>query len=83
MKNINRVPKKQWLRWSDKAKRVFNETYAFMMDNPDIITHPKQKPILFFHWKTICWNAAWIAADAVMGYRNDIEDNAIVRRKIA
>lgn len=65
MRNSNRVPKKQWRKWSGVARRVFNATYSFIHDNPDLMQHPgapKPKP---FHWKTVAWNAAWIAADAV------------------
>ena len=65
MSHRNRVPKKQWRTWSLQARRVFNDTYSFIHDNPDLMQHPaapKPKP---FHWKTVAWNAAWIAADAV------------------
>lgn len=65
MKNRNRVPTKQWRKWSAKAHDVFNEVYSFAYDNPDLMTHPaapKPKPL---YWKTVAWNAAWIAADAV------------------
>jgi len=65
MRNLYRVPKKQWRKWSDLARKVFNATYNFMMDNTKVMIHPKSpmpKPV---HFKTIAWNAAWIAADAV------------------
>lgn len=65
MRNQNRVPKKQWRRWSETARRVFNETYRFMMSNKRLMLHPKQEPPKPYHWKTTAWNAAWIAADAV------------------
>ena len=67
VRNQNRVPRAQWRKWTNAARRVFNDTYAFMMKNPDLITHPampKPKP---FHWTTLAWNAAWIAADALNG----------------
>ena len=63
--NRNRVPKKEWHKWSAGARRVFNHVYTFVHSNPDLMNHPdapKPKP---FHWKTVAWNAAWIAADAV------------------
>lgn len=65
MKNVNRVPKKQWARWSLTARRVFNEVNGFMLDNQWLMLHPKSPQPNKEHYKTIAWNAAWIAADAV------------------
>lgn len=65
MRNLYRVQKKQWRKWSTAARKVFNETYRFMMRNPNLMLHPKQEPPKPVHWKTTAWNAAWIAADAV------------------
>ena len=65
MSNLFKVPKKQWMRWSPKAKEVFNRLYPFALSNQRLMIHPKQvvnKPV---YWKTCAWNAAWIAADAV------------------
>lgn len=83
MNNLSRVPKKQWKRWSENAQAVFNETYRFMMENPDIIRHPKDNGPIPFYWKVICWNAAWIAADVSDGYWNKITKNWIIRSKKA
>ncbi|HEY6020280.1 MAG TPA: hypothetical protein VIY48_10360 [Candidatus Paceibacterota bacterium] len=83
MKNINRVPKKQWNRWNSQARFVFNETYKFMMKNPDVMNHPKEKQMTPFHWKTVAWNSAWIAADACIGYTNHVTPTEILRRKAA
>lgn len=63
--NHNRVPQKVWLKWSVTARTVFNRTYDFMMNNQGVMLHPKMEKPSPQHWKTICWNAAWIAADAV------------------
>ena len=74
MKNYNKVPKKQWCDWSNKAKEVFNKTYDFFYYNQKLITHPKMGTVCGDYWKTISWNAAWIAADAVDNagiYSND------------
>lgn len=67
MKNIARVPKKQWSKWSAAAQKVFNALYTFMMENEKLMLHPKQEIPKAYHWKTTCWNSAWIAADAVDG----------------
>lgn len=64
--NANRVPIKQWRKWSPDARAVFNRVYEFVHDNPRLMTHPKMEKVAPAHWKTIAWNSAWIAADAVM-----------------
>ena len=62
--NPNRVSKKQWVKWSARARRTFNETYRFIYDNQDLMTDPKMARVAPDHWKTISWNAAWITAAA-------------------
>jgi hypothetical protein len=66
-RNVNRVPRSQWRKWSKEARAVFNRVYSFMFDNRDLMLHPKQDKPKPAHWKTTAWNAAWIAADAVDG----------------
>lgn len=63
-KNIFKVPKKQWSRWSELARGVFNRSYQFFVGNQDKMLHPKAKASTKEQWKTTAWNAAWIAADA-------------------
>lgn len=63
-RNVNQVPKKQWQKWSTDAHRVFNDVYRFMLNNPEIVMHPAMPNPKPYHWKTVAWNAAWIAADA-------------------
>lgn len=63
-KNVNRVPKKQWMKWSAGARVAFNRSYEFIYYNQDLIIHPKAATASPIQWKTIAWNAAWIAADA-------------------
>jgi len=65
--NPHKVPLKKWRKWSDTARRAFNDTYPFMRDNPGLVTHPKSPEQKAGHWNTICWNAAWLAADAADG----------------
>ena len=64
IKNMNRVPKKKWSKWSKEARAVFNACYSFFYDNQKIMNHPKAPKMSDAHWKTVAWNAAWIAADA-------------------
>ena len=67
VKNLSRVPAKAWNAWGETARRTFNRVYDFMMNNQKLMTHPGQPAFKPAHWKTIAWNAAWIAADAVDG----------------
>lgn len=64
-RNLYRVPKKQWRRWSMKARRAFNHLYGLMMRSPSLFRHPKAIRENAQHWKTTAWNSAWLAADAV------------------
>ena len=64
-RNRYRVQRGQWRKWNAKARETFNWLYGLMMDQPSLFNHPKaikQKPA---HWKTVAWNSAWLAADAV------------------
>jgi hypothetical protein len=68
-KNSYRVPKKQWAKWSEQARSVFNTVYSAMVANQDLFMHPKAKKLAIEHWNTPSWNAAWTAADAVDAYK--------------
>ena len=63
--NQHKVPVKKWRKWSDQARAVFNELYGTMRANQKLFLHPKAEAVSAQLWKTVCWNAAWIAADAV------------------
>lgn len=67
LSNHYRVPVKQWRKWGNKAKDVFNTVYATLKGEQAIVSHPKMPSVKEAHWNTIAWNAAWIAADAVEG----------------
>lgn len=62
--NKFKVPAKQWKKWNDASKYVFNEVYSSMLNNGWVFMHP-DCVVIPTHWKTICWNAAWTAASAV------------------
>jgi len=70
--NHYRVAKRKWKNWPDICQRVFNETYESMMENQDLFMHPKAKGIEPAFWTTICWNAAWTAADSAQQALKDI-----------
>ncbi len=66
--NAETIPNKfrcgNFRKWSNTARRVFNETYGTLRDNQRIFLHPKQDALTTAKWNTVAWNAAWIAADA-------------------
>jgi hypothetical protein len=60
------VPLKQWKRWSNQAKRVFNDMYQELRPRAQWrFLHPQATPVLRRHWETTRWNVAWTAANAV------------------
>lgn len=64
--NRYKVPAKQWEKWSNTARRVFNGTYFAMRPSMQFaFLHPKAAPISREHWDTVRWNAAWMAAETV------------------
>lgn len=66
-KNLYAVPLKQWRKWTPAARKVFNETFETMNDNQGLFQHPKTAAVPQAQWTTTAWNAAWTAADAVVG----------------
>ncbi len=65
-RNVYKVPVKQWRKWSELARRVFNLHFYELKENQAILTHPKTQQISKREWRTQAWNAAWLAADSVM-----------------
>lgn len=64
VKNEHNVPPRQWNKWSDQAKRVFNSLHWNMMNNARLFLPPgTKKPE---GWGVTAWNVSWTAADAVM-----------------
>lgn len=62
--NRYKVSARQWKKWNDQAKLVFNEVYMTMVNNQDLFLHPSQDAPRKDYWKTTAWNAAWMAAEA-------------------
>lgn len=71
-KNIYNVPKKTWRVWSLPAQAVFNATHKFYINNKDKMLHPKSPPLRREHWKTIAWNASWVAANTADSFETVI-----------
>ena len=67
IQNDHHVPKKQWNKWNETSRFVFNELYEHMTIRPDLFqartTTPMKVPTP--EWKITAFNAAFIAADAV------------------
>ena len=62
--NLYNVPMKKWRKWCLTSRQVFNEVYSSMNMNQGLFLHPHTEKISRQQWKTVAWNAAWIAADA-------------------
>lgn len=66
--NKHKVPQKQWNKWSNLAKKVFNNMMASMRPSMQFAFHHPSAPLLSKeHWATVRWNAAWAAACAANG----------------
>lgn len=58
------VPLRKWRGWAPGARQVFNEVFSSMSHNQNLFLHPHTEALSKKMWRTTCWNAAWIAADA-------------------
>lgn len=63
-RNINRVPIKQWRKWNEFQRSVFNSHYSLLMDSNGVIATNPDK-ITPRAWKVIAWNAAWLLTDSM------------------
>lgn len=70
VENYFAVPKAQWNKWSDDARRVFNGTYNAAHDQ-GLFAHAEAKRVPAQHWETTRWNFAWWAADEVRHIEKD------------
>ncbi len=66
--NKHKVQKKQWAKWTNHARRVFNDVYmSFRHSMQPMLVHPEQPLMSRVMWSTLRWNAAWLAAEAAQG----------------
>ncbi len=66
--NKHKVPKKQWVKWSNHAKKIFNELYESMVGRGQWkFLHVKQPAIPKNWWQVTAWNASWTAASIADG----------------
>lgn len=62
--NIHKVAKRQWKKWTEAGRLIFNDLYVTSYHDQRIMTHPKTN-IPDKEWNTIAWNHAWLAADYI------------------
>jgi hypothetical protein len=66
--NKHKVPLKQWNKWSNLAKKVFNDMMESMRPSMQwAFLHPAAQLMPKEHWGTTRWNASWEAANAANG----------------
>lgn len=61
--NRHKVPKKQWAKWTNLGKKVFNEVYENMRDQ-GLYSHTDAVLVPKAHWNVTRYNAAFVAACA-------------------
>lgn len=66
-RNLYKVPKKQWQAWSKMAQVIFNRCYDHILNNQEIMKHPKAELLPATQGKTFAWNSARSAATEVDG----------------
>ncbi len=69
--NRFKVPLKQWNKWTNHAKNVFNKLYHEMRpSNQWAFSHPKMLPMPKEYWDVLRWNAAFTAAHIATGLKH-------------
>lgn len=70
VKNKHKVPVKQWNKWSNLARRVYNDMmYSLRPSMQFAFLHPDAKAAALEHWQTTRHNVAWTAAEAIKSFR--------------
>ena len=63
--NKHRVAKKEWRKWSEHARRVFNDLYGELPPKSQWkVVSPYATLVPETHWQVLRWNVAWLAAEA-------------------
>lgn len=63
VENTYKVNKKQWKKWNDAGRYVFNNLYEDVLKDQEVFSHPKSAVQINEYWTTTAWNVAWVAAD--------------------
>jgi hypothetical protein len=66
--NIHGVPKRQWVKWPNAARMLFNQTLEGTADRVCYAPPPGPAPAphllrSLVQWRAIRWHTAWCAAD--------------------
>lgn len=69
--NIFNVPKKQWKKWNEAERKMFNDLNEIMLNSQLIYIHPMTFTISSRQWSTTAWNAARTAADLMREARKN------------
>lgn len=78
--NRYKVPMKNWNKWTEDARALFNELFGSMRDQA-LYSHPKATPQARAHWETTRWNAAWMAAHELSVRQKQDDHPAIIATK--
>lgn len=62
-RNTNGVSASQWKKWPEVSRSTFNEVFAYLIGNQAHCKHPEGPYLHEKHWRTICFNAAYMAAN--------------------
>ncbi len=69
--NKYKVPLAKWRQWDERAQRTFNGLFDDMKSNQHLFLHPQQEALSNQKWRTVAWNASWIAADYACDRRHE------------
>jgi hypothetical protein len=67
--NVYRVPKRQWRKWAEVERAVFNGVLGSVRDGWDVLFPASMQSVPRQARRVAAWNTAWIAADALRGQR--------------
>lgn len=67
--NRFKVAQRQWRKWTEQERFVFNELFGSTVKNQKILSHPQMEKISAAMWRTLCWNFAWLASTAARDFR--------------
>lgn len=67
--NKFKVHQTAWSTWTQIGRDTFNGVFEIMRDGQQQFLHPKQDALSAQKWRTVAWNAAWVAADVASGNR--------------
>ena len=66
-RNIHGVSKREWAKWTEQGRSLFNLLYGDMVKSPGIFysANMRDNPPTKKDWKILAWNAAWYVAKSL------------------